>query len=310
MIVNNHCHRSMRLDRLLTLHFFGSVIGMSQRSSDLKIPILMYHSIARDVDDNVPPYYRTVTTPETFEMHMEFLSQAGYEALTLSEAVRLLQGVSDQVIQQPLMATELRKSADSLRRPVVITFDDGFRDFYTTAFPILEKFGFKATVFLTSGLIGKIFLTGRECLNEQEILELVARGIEFGSHTVNHPQLKGLSSDEIIHELADSKKMIESITGSQVSLFSYPYGFPEENGGFIRKLGTLLIEEGYSAGVTTSIGLARVGDSTLFLKRLPVNDCDDRQLFRAKLEGGYDWLYKGQLTYKRLRAAFRNLAMS
>lgn len=308
MRANSHCHRSMRLDRLLTLHLFGSVTRSPQQSSDFKIPILMYHSIARDVDDNVHPYYRTVTTPETFEMHMEFLSQSGYEVLTLSEAVRLLQGVSHQATHQPLLASKLQSSVDHLCRQVVITFDDGFRDFYTTAFPILEKFSFKATVFLTSGLIGKTFLTGRECLNDQEIIELVARGVEFGSHTVSHPQLKALSSDEITHELADSKKMIETIIGSQVPLFSYPYGFPEENDVFIRKLETLLIEEGYSTGVTTSIGLARTGDNPLFLKRLPVNDCDDRQLFRAKLEGGYDWLYSGQLTYKKLRAIFLNSA--
>jgi peptidoglycan/xylan/chitin deacetylase (PgdA/CDA1 family) len=197
-----------------------------------------------------------------------------------------------------------------LRRQVVVTFDDGFRDFYTTAYPILEKFGLKATVFLSSGLIGKTFLTGRECLNEEEILELVARGIEFGSHTVNHPQLKSLSRDEIIYELADSKKMIEGITGSQVSLFSYPYRFPEEDGAFIRNLGSLLIEAGYSAGVTTSIGLSSVSNKALFLRRLPINDCDDRKLFRAKLEGGYDWLYSGQLTYKKLRTAFRYMCAS
>jgi len=291
----------MRLDRLLTLHFFYSVIGLSRRSSDLKIPILMYHSIARDVDDNVHPYYRTVTTPETFEMQMEFLSQSGYEVLTLSKAVGLLQYEFNCAI---------RKSPDHLRRQVVITFDDGFQDFYSTAFPILERFGFKATVFLTSGLIGRTFLTGRECLRAVEIRELAEKGTEFGSHTINHPQLKGLPMDEIIHELAGSKASIEDIIGSKVSLFSYPYGFPEEDGEFIRKLGSLLIKESYSAGVTTSIGLSRVGDSALFLKRLPINDCDDRQLFRAKLEGGYDWLYTGQLTYKRLRAACRHVRAS
>jgi peptidoglycan/xylan/chitin deacetylase (PgdA/CDA1 family) len=296
----------MRLDRLLTLHFFGSVIGTSRQASDLKIPILMYHSIARDVEDNVHPYYRTVTTPETFKMHLEFLNQAGYEVLTLSEAVRLLQGVSDQVIHPPLMASELRKSTDSLRRPVVITFDDGFQDFYTTAFPILERFGFKATVFLSSGFIDKTFLNGRECLRGGEIRELAEKGIEFGSHTINHPQLKRLSNDEIVHELAGSKASIEDITGSKVSLFSYPYSFPEEDVAFVRKLGDLLIEQGYSAGVTTIIGLSRGGDTPLFLRRLPMNDCDDGLFLRAKLNGDYDWLQKGQLAYKRLRAMHMN----
>lgn len=305
MTTHRHC-RQMRLDRFLTQYIFVPLKGLSRGTYGLEIPILMYHSIAMDVDDNVHPYYRTVTTPETFEMHMEFLSQSGYEVLTLSEAVLLLQGVSDQRIQQTLLASELRKSPDPLRRPVVVTFDDGFRDFYTIAFPILEKFGFKATVFLTSGLIDRAFLNGRECLRAGEIRELAEKGIEFGSHTVNHPQLNRLSSLEIAHELAGSKVSIENITGSKVSLFSYPYRFPEEDEEFTRKLSDLLIEQGYSAGVTTVIGLSRSGDTPLFLRRLPINDCDDRQFLRAKLDGGYDWLQKCQLTYKRLRAMYMN----
>jgi peptidoglycan/xylan/chitin deacetylase (PgdA/CDA1 family) len=301
----------MRLDRFLTQFIFAPLKGLSQkRACGLEIPILMYHSIASDVDDNLHPYYRTVTTAETFERHMGFLSESGYQVLTLSEAVHLLQRVPDHTIQQPLLASDLQKSNDPLRRRVVLTFDDGFRDFFTTAFPILEKFGFKATVFLTSGLIGKAFVTGRECLNREEIQELVARGIEFGSHTVNHPQLKTLSKDKIIDELAYSKKTIEDITGSEVNLFSYPYRFPEEDAEFTEKLSHILTEQGYSAGVTTVIGLSKFSDNPLFLKRLPVNECDDSQFLQAKLDGGYDWMHKVQLFYKKLRSVTRKLCAS
>lgn len=250
----------------------------------------MYHSIAGDTDDHLHPYYRTVTTQETFAMQMAYLSQSGYEALTLSEAVGLLQGGANH---QPL------------RRPVVITFDDGFQDFYSAAFPVLERFGFNATVFLASALIGKAFVTGRQCLSANEITELVGKGTEFGSHTVNHHQLKGLSSAAITDELAGSKVAIEDLTGAKISLFSYPYRFPEEDQEFTDKLGNLMTEAGYTAGVTTSIGLAYADDDILFLKRLPINDNDDLVLFQIKLEGGYDWLHPCQLVYKRLRSAFR-----
>lgn len=305
--------RLMRLDRFLTLYFFGPLLVLSKRSCDLKIPILMYHSIARDVDNNVHPYYRTVTTPETFEKHMRFLRELNYEVVTLSEAVPLLQRMSDQSLSQPVLATESGKShmsPDSVRRPLVVTFDDGFRDFYNKAFPILEQLGFRATVFLTSGYIDKSFLTGRECLRTREVKELAEKGIEFGSHTVTHPQLKGLSRDQIAHELVSSKKMIENIIGSKVSLFSYPYRFPEEDTDFTKKLGALLIEQGYSAGVTTAIGLSGSDNDPLFLKRLPVNDCDDSQFLKKKLEGAYDWLHKGQLTYKKSRVVLRYLRAS
>jgi peptidoglycan/xylan/chitin deacetylase (PgdA/CDA1 family) len=257
----------------------------------------MYHSISRDLDNNLHPYYRTVTTPEAFEKQMDFLNQSGYQVMTLSEAVCLLQDCpSSETVNPP----------NSLCRPVVITFDDGFSDFYSTAFPILDRFGFKATVFLTSGLINKTFITGRKCLKTQEIKELAEKGIEFGSHTFSHPQLKGLSTNKIVHELADSKKIIEDIIGSPVSLFSYPYGFPEEDPIFTKMLSMLLADEGYSVGVTTIIGIAKTKDNQLFLKRLPINDCDDMLLFQAKLEGAYDWLHTVQLTYKKIGAMFRD----
>ena len=194
--------RSMRLDRFLTMSIFHPLIGFTSSSHDVTVPILMYHSIADDVDDNVHPYYRTVTAPATFEKHMRFLRESNYEVLTLSEAVRFLRA-------ERVRAPERLKSPmspDPMRRSVVITFDDGLRDFYTAAFPILEGFGFRATVFLTSGYIDKIFITGRECLRTREVGELAEKGVEFGSHTVTHPQLSGLSTSEIVRELRASKR--------------------------------------------------------------------------------------------------------
>ena len=277
----------------------------------------MYHSIASDGNVSVHPYYRTVTTPEIFERQMDFLNQSGYQALTLSEAVGLLQLASDtpapHEISNPLPLGRAERGGRSRRvrettpRPVVVTFDDGFRDFHTEAFPILEKFGFKATVFLTSGCIDKTFITGRPCLAAREIRELAGKGVEFGSHTVSHPQLQGLSRNKIVHELAGSKSSIEDIIGSLVSSFSYPYRFPEEDKEFTKNFGAVLLEQGYAAGVTTVIGLSKPDDPLLFLKRLPVNDCDDSQLLRAKLEGDYDWMHTGQLTYKKLRAKCMSL---
>jgi peptidoglycan/xylan/chitin deacetylase (PgdA/CDA1 family) len=264
----------------------------------------MYHSIARDVDDGLNPYYRTVTTPNVFRAHMDFLRHEDYHVVTLSEAVPFLRGIADAGGLGPPPMPNSGTSQVPPRRRVVLTFDDGFRDFYTTAFPILERVGFRATVFLTSGCIDKPFVTGRECLRTQEIDELAREGIEFGSHTVSHRHLQALSTAEIVYELATSKERIESITGAAVSLFSYPYRFPEEDVGFTRKFGALLTEQGYSAGVTTAIGRSRRGDDLRFLRRLPLNDCDDTRLLRAKLEGAYDWLHKGQLFYKRSRAMF------
>lgn len=273
-------------------------------TNSLRIPILMYHGISMHLDDHLHPYFQTVTSPESFEHQMNFLNENGYQVLTLSEAVYLTLKTS-LPFKSNIEETTSPISLDKKRPMVVITFDDGLRDFYTTAFPILEKFGFKATVFLTSGLIDKIFPTGSECLREAEIKKLAGKGIEFGSHTVTHPQLKNLSMDEIAHQLANSKKHIEDILGHPMTLFSYPYRFPEEDANFTQMLGKLLLEQGYSMGVTTIIGRAKSNDNPLFLKRLPINDCDDTLLFQAKLEGGYDWLHAFQLTSKEIRALLR-----
>ena len=291
----------MRIDRFLSLALFYPAIKLLCRKSAPRIAILMYHGISRQLDDHLHPYFRTVTSPERFEQQMRFLSENGYQVLTVSEAVHLMQhhpASSNSIKETPV-------SSDKQRPIAVITFDDGLRDFYSAAFPVLEKFGFKATVYLTSGLIDKTFVTGSECLRKTEIRELAAKGIEFGSHTVSHPQLKGLSESEIEAELANSKKQIEEILGHPITLFSYPYRFPEEDTRFTKMLGSLLLGQGYSMGVTTIIGCTKANDNPLFLKRLPVNECDDKPLFQAKLEGGYDWLHAFQLISKKFRSLIR-----
>ncbi len=278
----------MRFDRFLTLFVFGPFASLTGHRA--RLPILMYHSIANDVDEAVTPYYRTVTSPEVFEQQMKYLRVSGYRVVTLSRAAQELrgrEGVQGQIGVPPA---------------VVVTFDDGFRDFGTTAFPIMKAFGFDATVFLSTAHIGGKFITGRQCLSAAEIRDLAAEGVEFGSHTVTHSKLVTLPVDNIRQELSDSKRTIEGIVGTTVTAFSYPFGFPEHDTQFVETLERLLYEVGYSAGVTTSIGVASAKDRPMFMRRLPVNECDDLRLFRAKLEGQYDWLHRFQVAHKRIRA--------
>jgi peptidoglycan/xylan/chitin deacetylase (PgdA/CDA1 family) len=280
----------IRLDRLLTVFAGRQFAAVPSRAHH--IPILMYHSISNDLDSDRLPYYRTVTRPQTFERHMRLLQREGYEVVSLSKAARCLRGSNDLV--QP--------------RRVVLTFDDGFRDFRTAAYPMLSEFGFTATVFLASGFLNGIFPTGRECLHSHEVKELASRGVEFGSHTVTHPQLRSIPSCSIYRELRESRLAIEDTTGSAVTQFSYPYGFPEEDPVFVEMLASSLESCGYTQGVTTSIGRCSSADNPLFLRRLPVNDLDDDAFLLAKLAGGYDWLHKGQLLFKKMKASFRRTA--
>jgi peptidoglycan/xylan/chitin deacetylase (PgdA/CDA1 family) len=284
----------MRIDRALTLSVFGPLRGLFSPGTSASIPILMYHSIAPDVDDKLGPYYRTVTSPRVFARQIDLLRASGHAAIKLSEAIDLLRGASSEsMLKQP---------------SVVITFDDGFRDFYTDAFPILERAGFTATVFLPTDFIGRAFITGRECLTATEVRELSDMGIEFGSHSASHRRLVELRTDELAEELSSSKAAIEDIVGREVTLFSYPFRFPEENPQFTGTLARLLDECGYRGGVTTAIGRSNRLDNPRFLPRLPVNDCDDDSLLHAKLAGHYDWLRSGQRLRKQSRALWQKWA--
>lgn len=251
-----------------------------------RVPILMYHSVTAR-DEMVQPYYRTNTTPQVFAQHMKYLHENGYVSVGLSEAVQFIEGHGD-----PAM------------RPVAITFDDGYRDFYSDAFPILDQFGLKATMYVPTAYIGdepRPF-QGMDCMTWGEIRELRQCGIEFGSHTVSHPQLRSVPAEQVRKEVQVSKDRIEQELSCGITSFAYPYAFPEMDRSFTQSLRGMLEEAGYENGVSTIIGTAGAASDRLFLKRLPVNSCDDLRLFQAKLDGGYDWLHSVQRASKLLRS--------
>jgi peptidoglycan/xylan/chitin deacetylase (PgdA/CDA1 family) len=247
----------------------------------------MYHSISCDRDEHANSYYGTTTSPERFADQMRFLHESGYSAVSLDEAI-------DRV----------RSDSTHAAKAVVITFDDGFEDFYTEAFLVLERYGFCATMFLPTSYIGNAArqFQGKYCLNWQQVRELNGAGVVFGSHTVTHPQLHLSEPGEQRRELRESKEAIEHALGVPVYSFSYPYAFPEQDHRFVQKLRETLAECGYTNGVSTIVGRFALGDDNLFLKRLPVNDADDLALFQAKLEGGYDWLHGVQYASKVIRS--------
>lgn len=247
------------------------------------IPILMYHSISDEQEKNTHPYYRRITAPSVFGEHMRFLHASNYFAVSLSEAINRMRAPSH----------------DSQRR-IVITFDDGYKDFYTHAFPILSKYGFGATVFLPTGYVGDTCLRFKsiDCLTWSQVRALQKAGVVFGSHTVTHRQLKALRDADIECEIRCSKQTIEGKLGCQVESFAYPFAFPETDREFKKRLRDILCGAGYRNGVTTIIGTAGLADDLFFMRRLPINSCDDLRLLKAKLEGGYDWLHNPQYLFK------------
>jgi peptidoglycan/xylan/chitin deacetylase (PgdA/CDA1 family) len=283
-------YSKFRLDRSLTTAVFHPLERGGLGGRGLRLPILMYHSLSDNPENGVAAYYKTNTDPLIFRQQMRYLAAEGYKTMGLMQVIARLQ--NDRPFAE---------------KTVVITFDDGFKDFYIHGFPVLKEHGFDATVFLPTGFIDNQRRSFKkiECLTWSEVREMRKAGMGFGSHTVNHPQLKDLPRKEIERELVESRAQIEQQLGEATSVFSYPYAFPQENKSFARDFRELLIQSGYAGCVSTELGRVRPGDDPYRLKRLPANSLDDPALFRAKLEGGYDWLAVPQALLKRIKRKFR-----
>jgi peptidoglycan/xylan/chitin deacetylase (PgdA/CDA1 family) len=171
--------------------------------------VLMYHSISRPEVDYDP----LCTSPERFEAQMLYLKRHD------------LRGVSMRELYLALSAGE----ATGL---IGVTFDDGYEDFLDAAVPTLEKLGFSATVFVVAGMLGSenTWEHGSrprpqlKLLGADGVREVSERGMEIGSHSVNHPRLSGLASGALIREVEDSRQMLSKIVNAPIEGFSYPYG--------------------------------------------------------------------------------------
>lgn len=271
-----------RIDRLATLYLCHPIARLTGWSSKYCVPILTYHSISENLFGKVHPYHQINTPASIFAAQMKWLRQAGYRTIDLSELMNAFETSQD------------------LSKTVVLTFDDGYQDFYTEAFPLLKQCGFTATVFLATDRIRdtSVRVEGADYLTWSEVRELHSQGIAFGSHSVTHADLRSLGPEQIDYELGYSKESIEQRIGAPVEFFSYPFTLPEEDGDFIRYLADTLENLGYANGVSSTIGRAKPRDTRFFLPRLSVNSWDDAELLRAKLEGGYDWLHWPQWLYK------------
>src|SRR5579864_2317351 len=249
-----HGFQMPRIDRLATVyacHPLSKLTGWSTRSC---VPILAYHSISENLFGKLDPYHQINTSAQVFSEQMKWLRRSGYRAIHLAEMLGALE------------------SAQDLSKTVVLTFDDGYQDFYTEAFPILKQCGFRATVFLASDRIRdtSVRMEGADYLTWNEVRELHSEGITFGSHSVTHADLRSLGPEQIDYELGYSKETIEQKIGAPVESFSYPFALPEEDRDFTRYLADTLENLGYTNGVSTAIGRARPNGTRYFLPRLRV----------------------------------------
>jgi peptidoglycan/xylan/chitin deacetylase (PgdA/CDA1 family) len=238
--------------------------------------ILLYHRVSADRDP-------LAVRPRRFAEQMDYLASAGYRVLALTEALERLD------------------SGSLAPRTLSLTFDDGFADVREQALPVLAKHGFRATVFVTTGVTDRrVSFPWYECqpplLGWDEILELDRDAVlQFEAHTVSHPNLLALDEAAAAGEIRDSKRELESRLGRPVSAFAYPAGL------FGERERRLVAEAGYAAAVSCEPGVNLPGTDRFALRRRQI-DARDRLLdFRAKVGGGHDTPLPLRGAYRKLR---------
>jgi len=228
------------------------------------LPILDYHRVGAFKDDHVP-----TVSGQAFERQMRLLARHRIRVLCFDELMDCLEA------GQPMP-----------RRSTIITFDDGYEETYTVAWPILQRFGFPATVFVTPSEVGRPgFATW------DQIVEMSNDAVTIGSHTMHHSYLPLVGRENLEEELGGSKVLIEQRVGKPVLFLCYPVG------GFTTDVQTIAQRAGYRAACTTNRSLSPQGLLDRYaLRRIKVTERDANPLlFRIKLSGYYD-------VFRRLRA--------
>lgn len=224
----------------------------------VQVPILMYHYIRVPPDPGADRLgYNLSVSPEEFARQMDLLAQQGFHPITMAQLQGYLQGGSALP-----------------DRPVVLTFDDGYSDLYTEAFPVLRRHGFKAVAYIVSGFVGA---AGRNVTADQ-IREMDAYGIEIGAHTFSHADLTKLGPDQLQAEVAGSKAQLEALVGHPVTAFCYPAG------RFSQTAVEAVQAAGFGSATTTQEGVTHAFADRYTWSRIRVSGGESLGDFAAALQ--------------------------
>lgn len=206
-----------------------------------RVPILMYHYVEYVTDKNDTIRESLNIKPHAFEAQVKTLKDAGYTFLYASDLGKILDGKKELP-----------------EKPVILTFDDGYLDFYTDVLPILKKHKAKAVVYIVPGVLDK-----PNFMYTSQVQEVAKSGlVEIGAHTVNHRFLKGLLEKTAWDEIIKSKQLLETMFHVPVVSFAYPYG------AFDAQAITLVKKAGFTTGVSTLPGIEVNKENRYFLFRI------------------------------------------
>ncbi|GMR16734.1 MAG: hypothetical protein BMS9Abin31_1106 [Gammaproteobacteria bacterium] len=246
--------------------------------------ILMYHIIDNPRDASEEKYCCGV---KNFEQQMQYLRQSEYSPISLDSYI-----------------SSLRSKSQIPDKPIIITFDDGFEDFYRNAVPVAQKHDIPLTLFMVAKGIGGtnkwMHQRGkpkRNLLNQKELLACAKAGVTIGSHTLSHPRLTEVDDKTANNEIKLSKLHLQDVLGQEVKHFAYPYGLydPEQL--------KIVEEAGYESACSTRSGFNRNNINLFELHRIEVYGSDSLWHFKQKLTFGTNdmtYLYPAQYYLERL----------
>lgn len=209
---------------------------LREAAQGVKVLVLNYHKI-----DN--RHHSLAVRPVDFEAQLKYLSDHGYNSISPEELYAGLAG-----------------EGTLPENPVLITFDDGYRDNYTNAFPLLKKYNFKATIFVVTSFLGK----KSGYLTWEQAREMEKEGISIQSHTVSHRPMTDLSDEELRTELVESKKKAEEELGHPVEFIAYP------TGTYNLHIAEMVKEAGYKGAFTIKYGNVDEASNIYALERVPI----------------------------------------
>ena len=246
------CFRKRLLFSLLAVSLLFLLIGCVLMRSAPGVPVLNYHQVE---EKNGNPL---TLWPDQFEAQMAYLADEGYTTITIDE-----------------MMDALENGTPLPEKPVIITFDDGYADNYEYAYPILKKYGFKATIFLIYDFTNAY----PNYLTWEQIDEMKNSGlIHFESHTMTHANLAELdSADDLRHEIADSHDLLSEKLGYDMHYIAYPGGRVND------EIEEITHAAGYRGGFTVHYGLSTPAEGRYQMDRIPIFGANMHTLTRFKL---------------------------
>ncbi|MEQ3339978.1 polysaccharide deacetylase family protein [Clostridium butyricum] len=224
--------------------------NVSLTSDNIGIPVLYYHSVDENAANEV------TITPEKLQEQLDYINDNNYVTITMTE-----------------LYDHIENNKPIPEKSILITFDDGYMNNYTEAFPMLKELNMTATIFCVGNS-----LDGSYYLSEEAIKEMSDYGIDIESHTVNHVHLDTMSYDEQLLELKNSKNILEKITGKEVLSLAYPFGDYNDNTIKAAK------DAGYKMGFTTKLGLSDRTDDIYKLDRIYISSSYDMNTFKNLLK--------------------------